>query len=98
MNQVDDEGNAVVFSVKFLSLNRQKGKGGKWIELQQACLSRQRQPNSSAKSSGSGKVHEQLKAPRHEANGTVNFLNVANGSLVKAHWKLITRFNGERVL
>jgi hypothetical protein len=99
MNQTSPDNKPAEFSVKFVSYNKTTGKGGRMIELQRATLSRVRASGTTkTKTTGTGKQAAQLKAPNHEANGTVNFLNLSNNNIVKAHWKLIVRFNGERVI
>lgn len=97
MNQVDNQGNPVVFEVEMISVNRQKKTGGRRIILQRACLSRTKQKRSGC-SGKNNSDYVQAKAPNHEENGTVNFLNLANNTIVKGHWKLITMFNGQRVI
>lgn len=91
MRKVDERGYPIPFSIKWCTLDQQRGTGGMLKELKKARMSGHER-----------KRAEELERPRkrtqyHYQNQTRNIVDL-QGDITKVHIQLIVRINGIRVL
>ena len=82
------------FSIRAVTLNKRLGTGGDWLDLEKVQLPAREatlRPFESLRAQGAA------KHPNHGANGTINVL-LPNMEIRKVHLRLITRFNGMKVI
>jgi len=95
MRRKDHKGRFVPFSVKMVRCDRTSKSGGEWLELNDVTLPKQEVKKISKQLPASGATEN--KNPNHRHNGTINFM-LPNGQIRKGHIRLITRFNGMKVI
>jgi len=89
----------VPFSLRFTTLNKLKGTGGKDVILDKALLlvadkaSRTGTPEKRTKTA----VASTRKNPYHSQHQTINVRDLKGERTTKVHKYLITEFNGQRV-
>ena len=96
MNEMDQEDKPVPFSIKFVTFNRRNDTGGELISIDQAvkCITKRK-----------GKIvydlrkmTTQKKPPNHFKNSTRNINIVGTDQIRKCNIRLITEFNGQKVI
>jgi hypothetical protein len=95
MERYDDEGKAVPFQVRWVTLK------GEVIECKKGILAKNSAKlNSFVKieKGGQGIANKSIKAPNHSKNRTRNILFLESGEIRKVKIHLITSFNGKTVL
>ncbi|MGN6476310.1 MAG: hypothetical protein ACTHKV_03720 [Flavipsychrobacter sp.] len=87
------------FDLDFITANRSKGTGGRWIELRSWVKVTEDQEKTSAKANASRQTAAS-KYPDHYRHGTLNLRNPGNKALhiVKVHTALMQIFNGKKVI
>ncbi len=90
------------FSIRAVTLNKRQGTGGELLELEKVQLPAKEatlRPFDKIKAQGATLREPQgaAKHPNHGANGTINVL-LPNMQIRKVHLRLITRFNGMKVI
>ena len=100
MDQVDENGKAVPFQIKFVTANRGLMTGGEIVELKHACKcvgKRNGKPVFDRRVKiPSSSDNRDSKDPRHWVNSTRNIL-LPNGQIRKVHIRLIIEFNDKKV-
>ena len=100
MDQVDENGKAVPFQIKFVTANRGLLTGGEIVELKHAwkCVGKRngKPVFDQRKKSSLGSNDQIPKDPRHWVNSTRNLL-LPNGQIRKVHIRLIIEFNDKKV-
>lgn len=87
------------FSIVAVTLNKRQGTGGDWLNLEKVQLPA-REATLRQAQGDTRQAHEEQKTtkhPKHSANGTINVL-LPNMEIRKVHLRLITRFNGMKVI
>ena len=96
MRDVDDDGNPVPFSVQYVTHNRRSKMGGELIDIPKAvvCVTMRK-----------GKIVYDIRPktvvkrnPNHHQNNTRNFNIVGTDQIRKCNIRLITKFNGQKVV
>ncbi len=96
MRDVDGDGNPVPFSVQYVTHNRQSKIGGELIDIPKAvvCVTVRKgkivydtRPKTAVK-----------RNPNHHQNSTRNFNIVGTDQIRKCNIRLITKFNGQKVV
>lgn len=86
------------FSLKWVTADKQRNRGGEIIEIQGARLSSLKNYKPVAKREQKGVDGMKIsKDPHHWINGTRNIL-LSNGKIRKVHIQLILEINGKKVL
>lgn len=97
MEQTDANGDKKPFSLQFVTANRSKKTGGRIIDLEQAVLNPAQSNPGGQKAAENGQEKPQ-KRPNHAQNNTLNIKILSSGKTRKVHKRLITYFNGEKVV
>lgn len=90
-------------TITFSTANRQKGTGGELITLEGCVKTGTNREAKAAAPAAQQPAADQAQAPRlkrqpaHQANQTINLTILSSGHMRKAHVRLITQFNGQKV-
>ncbi len=101
MKKLDADGNAPLFDLEVGSSDEKRKTAGNILRFVQVRIS-----NLKAKVSGSKPSEQHLKKldrsksrdPRHRLHGTLNLEDPRTGEINTVHVRLITRFNGQKVI
>jgi hypothetical protein len=96
MEQKDENGDPIPFSLRFVAADKKKGKAGRFVDIDNAIIEGQ-------KNAGNGKKvdsapDENSKKPRHNINRTRNIIVLPSKKKRKLHLRLLTQFNGDKVV
>ncbi len=99
MDAVDAKGQAIPFSICFFTLDLERDKGGERIKIDQPIVTKHRQLGISEHSKMPITApSDKPKDPHHGMNFTRNLVIPGWEHMVKVHMRLITHFNGKRVI
>jgi len=96
MEQLGPSLRPVPFSITFVTADKRRDKGGEWLSIDHAVLSR------NVRKKRHGKVLPKQKSSalgtqNHFANATRNVLCAKSGNTFKVHIYLIKKINGQEV-
>ena len=94
MDKTAKDGRGLFFNIAFRSLNRNSKTGGKLYKYQRARKYRRQKGGESKRLLTTPK---DFKNPSHYKNRTRN-IELIDGSIKKIHIRLITEFNGKKVI
>lgn len=93
MDELDHNSNPIMFNIKFVTADKKRMSGGEIIEIKYAKKCIGIRNNEAVFDTGNKK----RKKPNHYINSTRNIL-CPNGQIRKIHIRLITEFNGQKVI
>ena len=98
MDELDNKGHPIPFSIKFVTANRKTGTGGEVIEIDKCvkCVGKKGDGTPIIDTRKLGQPVAPTKDPHHWANSTRNLL-LPNNQIRKIHIRLIIEFNGYKV-
>jgi hypothetical protein len=96
MEKTDKGGNPLPFTVTFVTANTQTEEGGDLVTLKGAVLAQKIKGLPTYAKRAIQQEDEAIKNPKHWENGTRNLWH--NERYVKVHIRLITQFNGTKVI
>jgi hypothetical protein len=91
---MDNIRSGAVFSLRFVTFDFKKGRGGAVKEYLKATLHRQ---GRGAEKETKEVILYNIKNPNHFENGTINIKILATNEIKKVHVMLIRNFNGATV-
>lgn len=94
MEQLYDKQNKTPFSITFISLDKERHKGGDIIRLDSCFVPRSEHVSTSTPKT----TMPNKKSANHIQNNTINVAVTGSDRLVKLHIDLITEFNKKRVI
>lgn len=95
MDRLDHKNRPIPFSLSFVTADRRRNTGGEIMSISGAILSKHNTilPKYVRTVDGFGGS----KSPRHYENATRN-VQSPDGSITKVHIRLITTFNGQKII
>jgi hypothetical protein len=97
MHKKDRRGNAIPFSVEFVTADMHRGTGGDIKQVKNAVMVTPNRFRNHSKKTISTAVNNK-KGQNHYANMTRNIRQLNDTAIVKLHIWLITKFNDEQVV
>ena len=100
MDQFDEKGKPVPFSIKFVTCDLRRKSGGELIELENVvkCVGKKKGKVIFDDRKKTPNKKKEKKNPKHWDNSTRNILIPSSGQIRKCHIRLITEFNGQKVI
>jgi hypothetical protein len=87
------------FKISFVTYDKRRKTGGKWIQVDEAIESGQRNTGKAAASaSAQDPISDGSKNPNHRLHGTRNIIILPSKKLRKVNIRLIKEFNGAPVI
>ncbi len=86
------------FSLTFISLDKERNKGGDIIKLEQAITPKSEFVKEALVNSGVVFNETNKRNPNHQDNNTINLTIPGANNIIKVHIDLITEFNNKRVI
>lgn len=98
MDAVDGNNKPIPFSITFYTADMERGTGGERIKIETPVATKYRQVQHHASPASALETSQKSKSPHHGVHFTRNILYPGKEHPVKVHGRLITRFNGKRVI